>query len=156
MAFRWIHCSALRYCLAWVAKSRSVNGSYSYNINSCLTVTGKFQLVPASGSFHSQNVELLRRITLELMEGPDAGERSTGVRNLHRWPLGSDAVDFVSAITSAASLEDLRKVYSLESPYLIKLMFLACAHFQDLLGQSPSGLVGPLYGEDNLEWLRTL
>ena len=126
VAFRWIHCSAQRYCLAWVAKSRLVNGSY--NISSFLIVTGKFQLVPASGSFHSQNVELLRRITLELMEGPDAGERSTGVRNLHRWPLGSDAVDFVSAITSAASLEDLRKVIQ-EPPCLTKLMFLACAHF---------------------------
>ncbi|KAL4984461.1 hypothetical protein BDW68DRAFT_180651 [Aspergillus falconensis] len=70
---------------------------------------GKFELVPARGSFRSQNVELLKRITLELMEGSDAGQRSTGVRNLHRWPLGSDAVDFVSATTSAASLEDLRK-----------------------------------------------
>ncbi|KAL4766962.1 hypothetical protein BDW60DRAFT_212445 [Aspergillus nidulans var. acristatus] len=90
---------------------------------------GKFQLVPASGSFHSQNVELLRRITLELMEGPDAGERSTGVRNLHRWPLGSDAVDFVSAITSAASLEDLRKHALISKTPWDKVHLVWLAHY---------------------------
>ncbi|KAL4899386.1 hypothetical protein BDW74DRAFT_183782 [Aspergillus multicolor] len=65
--------------------------------------------IPASSDFQSRNVELLRQITLELMEGPAAAQGPTGVRNLDRWPPGSDAVDFVSAITSAAGLGDLRK-----------------------------------------------
>ncbi|KAL4981830.1 hypothetical protein BDW68DRAFT_183122 [Aspergillus falconensis] len=63
------------------------------------------------------------------MEGPDAGERSTSVGNFHRWPLGSDAVDFVSAITSAASLEDLHKHALISKTPWDKVHLVWLAHY---------------------------
>ena len=35
-----------------------------------------------------------------------------GVDNLERWPVGSDAFEFLSATSSIGSLEDLKEVQS--------------------------------------------
>jgi hypothetical protein len=58
--------------------------------------------------FH--HVRSLGIIAMELMEGESNEERVVGIKNLRRWPSDSDAVDFLSATTSAGSLRELQKV----------------------------------------------
>lgn len=47
---------------------------------------------------------------MKLMEGDNGEDGIIGIKDLSRWPSNSDAVGFVSATTSASSLDELRKV----------------------------------------------
>lgn len=49
-------------------------------------------------------------MTVELMEKRPIYDSVTGVTDLARWPLESDAVNFLAATTSADSIDHLRKV----------------------------------------------
>ncbi|KAH8695669.1 hypothetical protein BGW36DRAFT_264057, partial [Talaromyces proteolyticus] len=62
-----------------------------------------------------QTLEALRAMTVELMEKRPVHDSVTGVNDLTRWPLGSDAVEFLAATTSADSIDHLR-----EKPLIVK------------------------------------
>ena len=47
---------------------------------------------------------------MELMQKSTKDDGATGVDDLERWPSDSDAVGFLSAITSADSVDELKKV----------------------------------------------
>ncbi|CRG88241.1 hypothetical protein PISL3812_05269 [Talaromyces islandicus] len=56
-----------------------------------------------------QTLTALRAMTVELMEKRPIYDSVTGVTDLARWPLESDAVKFLAATTSADSIDHLRK-----------------------------------------------
>ncbi|PYI07381.1 hypothetical protein BO78DRAFT_406634 [Aspergillus sclerotiicarbonarius CBS 121057] len=64
---------------------------------------------PKSTDRVQQHMHALGLITMELMEGDSLHEGAIGVKNLTRWPSDSDAVQFLSATTSADSLEELQR-----------------------------------------------
>lgn len=47
---------------------------------------------------------------MELMEKCTKDDEAIGVEDLNRWPFDSDAVGFLSATTSASSVNELMKV----------------------------------------------
>ena len=49
---------------------------------------------------------------MELMQKYTQDNGAVGVENLDRWPSDSDAVTFLSETTSAASICELREVFS--------------------------------------------
>lgn len=57
-----------------------------------------------------RDVRALSRIMMELMQKYTKDDEAIGVEDLDRWPLDSDAVGFLSATTSASSVNELMKV----------------------------------------------
>lgn len=54
----------------------------------------------------------LPTIVMCLMQKYEKDKGMIGVDNLERWPVGSDAFEFLSATSSIGSLEDLKEVQS--------------------------------------------
>ena len=54
---------------------------------------------------------------MELMQKYVKEDGAIGVDNLHRWPSNSDALGFLSATTSTASIAELLKHPLLSRPY---------------------------------------
>lgn len=74
---------------------------------------------------------------MELMQKYAKEDGAIGVDNLHRWPLNSDALGFLSATTSAASAAELLKVCSLST-------------LRDLSRQSQHPLLSRPYQKESL------
>lgn len=53
-----------------------------------------------------------------LMQKYEKNKGTIGVDDLDRWPVGSDAFEFLSATSSIGSLEDLKEVQSAQIPLL--------------------------------------
>lgn len=59
---------------------------------------------------------------MRLMQKYDKDEGVVGVTDLERWPIGSAAVDFLSATETAGSIDSLKKVsVSSNVPYCAKI-----------------------------------
>ena len=54
----------------------------------------------------------LPSIVMSLMQKYEKNKGTIGVDDLDRWPVGSDAFEFLSATSSIGSLEDLKEVQS--------------------------------------------
>lgn len=67
------------------------------------------QVAPPDGT-SIRDVRALSRIMMELMEKCTKDDEAIGVEDLNRWPFDSDAVGFLSATTSASSVNELMKV----------------------------------------------
>ncbi len=67
------------------------------------------QIAPSEGT-SIRDVRALSRIMMELMQKYTKDDEAIGVEDLDRWPLDSDAVGFLSATTSASSVNELMKV----------------------------------------------
>lgn len=55
-------------------------------------------------------MKALATITMELMQKYVKDDGVIGVDDVERWPVDSDAVGFLSATTSAGSIEELKGV----------------------------------------------
>ena len=55
-------------------------------------------------------IAALPSITMRLIQKYDKDEGVVGVNDLERWPIGSAAVDFLSATEAAGSISSLRNV----------------------------------------------
>ena len=64
---------------------------------------------------------------MQLMQKYALDNGAVGIENLDRWPSDCDAVDFLSATTSASSVDDLIKVKSAFTSELYFLIWLARA-----------------------------
>jgi hypothetical protein len=80
-------------------------------------------------------------MTVELMEKRLIRDRVPGVNDLTLWPLESDAVEFLAAMSSADSIDYLRKVGLLPSYISGK-----CLLWQEPLVVKHSGSKGTLIG----------
>uniref|UniRef100_A0A093ULR8 Serine/threonine-protein kinase CST20 n=1 Tax=Talaromyces marneffei PM1 TaxID=1077442 RepID=A0A093ULR8_TALMA len=67
--------------------------------------------VQAQGKNKDQRATLdaLKTITMELMEKHTKKNGTTGVNDLKRWPVDSNAVKFLAAIDSVSTVDELRK-----------------------------------------------
>lgn len=60
----------------------------------------------------------LPSIVMCLMQKYEKKKGTIGVDDLDRWPVGTDAFEFLSATSSIGSLEDLKEVQSARIPLL--------------------------------------
>ena len=66
--------------------------------------------VAPAGNTGVRDVRALGVIMMELMQKYVKEDGAVGIENLDRWPSDSAAVGFLSATTSASSLQELLKV----------------------------------------------
>ena len=64
------------------------------------------------------SIQALSTITMELMQTYDKNDGVVGVDDLDRWPVDSDAVGFLSTVSSTVAIEELKQVsqFSVRSP----------------------------------------
>ena len=62
----------------------------------------------------SSDVSALGYITVELMQKYENDSGIIGVEDMNRWPADSEAVNFLSMTTSAGSVDELKKVSTME------------------------------------------
>lgn len=83
---------------------------------------------------HTQDYELacMSNIMMELLQKYVKHDGAIGIEDLDRWPSNCLAVDFLSATTSADSIENLKQVLSTQSLLLLTFltMYIASPHYQ--------------------------
>jgi len=66
--------------------------------------------VASSDGTSIRDVRALSRIMMELMQKCTKDDEAIDVENLNRWSFDFDVVEFLSATTSASSINELMKV----------------------------------------------
>lgn len=80
-----------------------------YSTADAKTASQDYEL-PRYDSPESRYIRALSIIVMELMQGYAKEDGAIGVDNLHRWPVDSNAVKFLSTTVTATSLNELIKV----------------------------------------------
>jgi hypothetical protein len=109
---------------AWMVQSKLVRCSrfsgslllkaFQANLESC-----QKRLPSETQSTH---IKSLGGISMELMQKYTKDNGMVGVDDLDRWPVDSDAVGFLSAISTTTSIEALKQVISASVPLLLHVM----------------------------------
>uniref|UniRef100_A0A093VPY0 Serine/threonine-protein kinase CST20 n=1 Tax=Talaromyces marneffei PM1 TaxID=1077442 RepID=A0A093VPY0_TALMA len=112
----------LSYLVTQGLEHQALNSSNILMSQDGIVKIGSLEDVRAQDKNRDQRATLnaLQTITMELMEKNAKKKGTTGVNDLKRWPVDSNAVKFLAAIDSVSTVDELRKVRCLQPVSLLQ------------------------------------